>query len=59
MAHGGGGHAAELYPEDQILAIGAVLAIIGMYVAHYVPSLSMLIGGLLAAGACVAGANTV
>ncbi|EHP88085.1 tetrahydromethanopterin S-methyltransferase subunit MtrC [Methanotorris formicicus] len=58
MSHGGGGHAAELYPEDQILAVGAVLTIVGMYVAQYVPSLSMLIGGLLAVGACVAGANT-
>ncbi|WP_459201399.1 tetrahydromethanopterin S-methyltransferase subunit MtrC [Methanococcus sp. CF] len=58
MSHGGGGHAAELFPENQVLAIGAVLSLIGMYVAQFVPSLAMLIGGLLAAGACVAGANT-
>jgi len=63
MSHGGGGHAAELYPENQVIAIGAILAIIGMYIATYstqmgYPQLSMLIGGLLAAAATVAGANT-
>ncbi|ABR54780.1 Tetrahydromethanopterin S-methyltransferase [Methanococcus vannielii SB] len=58
MSHGGGGHAAELFPENQVLVIGAVLSLIGMYIAHFVPSLAMLLGGLLAAGACVAGANT-
>ena len=35
MSHGGGGHAAELYPENQILAIGVVLSIVGMYIAHF------------------------
>jgi len=58
MSHGGGGHAAELFPENQVLVIGAVLSLIGIYIAQFVPSLAMLIGGLLAAGACVAGANT-
>ncbi|ABO34331.1 tetrahydromethanopterin S-methyltransferase, subunit C [Methanococcus maripaludis C5] len=58
MSHGGGGHAAELFPEDQVLAFGAVLSLVGIYIAHFFPSLAMLLGGLLAAGACVAGANT-
>uniref|UniRef100_A9A999 Tetrahydromethanopterin S-methyltransferase subunit C n=1 Tax=Methanococcus maripaludis (strain C6 / ATCC BAA-1332) TaxID=444158 RepID=A9A999_METM6 len=58
MSHGGGGHAAELFPEDQVLALGAVLSIVGIYIAHYFPSVAMLIGGSFAVGACVAGANT-
>jgi tetrahydromethanopterin S-methyltransferase subunit C len=63
MSHGGGGHASELFPESQVLIIGAVLSIIGMYIAHFAsqfgyPQLSMLLGGLLAAAATVAGANT-
>ncbi|AIJ05896.1 tetrahydromethanopterin S-methyltransferase, subunit C [Methanocaldococcus bathoardescens] len=61
MAHGGGGHAAELYPESQIFAAGVVLSLIGIYAAHFLSDygLSMLIGGLLVSSACVAGANTV
>ena len=61
MSHGGGGHATEIYPEEQILAIGVGLSLIGCYLAHFLGAygLSMLLGGLLAAGACVAGANTV
>ncbi|WP_018153519.1 tetrahydromethanopterin S-methyltransferase subunit MtrC [Methanothermococcus thermolithotrophicus] len=58
MSHGGGGHAAELYPEEQVLAIGAIVSLVGIYIAHMVPQVAMLIGGLLAAAACVAGANT-
>ena len=63
MSHGGGGHAAELYPENQVLVIGAALSIVGMYIAHFAsqsgyPQISMLLGGLLAAAATVAGANT-
>jgi tetrahydromethanopterin S-methyltransferase subunit C len=58
MSHGGGGHAAELYPENQVLIFGAVLSIVGMYIAQFVPQLAMLVGGLLAAAATVAGANT-
>ncbi|AEH06923.1 tetrahydromethanopterin S-methyltransferase subunit MtrC [Methanothermococcus okinawensis] len=57
MSHGGGGHAAELYPENQVLIAGVVLSIIGMYISQYVPQISMLIGGLLAVAATVAGAN--
>ena len=60
MSHGGGGHAAEVYPENQVFAAGIVLSLIGIYAAHFLPdSLSMLIGGLLVSAACVAGANTV
>ena len=60
MAHGGGGHAAEVYPENQVFAIGVGLSLIGIYAAHFLPdSVSMLIGGLLVSAACVAGANTV
>ena len=61
MSHGGGGHAAELYPENQIFAAGIVLSLIGIYAAHFLSDfgLSMLIGGLLVSSACVAGANTV
>ncbi|ENN96457.1 tetrahydromethanopterin S-methyltransferase subunit C [Methanocaldococcus villosus KIN24-T80] len=61
MAHGGGGHAAELYPEEQIFGIGIALALIGCYLAHFLSGygLSMLIGGLLVSASCVAGANTV
>ena len=61
MSHGGGGHAAELYPENQIFAAGIVLSLIGIYAAHFLSDfgLSMLIGGLLVSAACVAGANTV
>ncbi|XRO76404.1 tetrahydromethanopterin S-methyltransferase subunit MtrC [Methanocaldococcus sp. 10A] len=61
MSHGGGGHAAELYPENQIFATGVVLSLIGIYAAHFLSDygLSMLIGGLLVSSACVAGANTV
>ncbi|ADG12948.1 tetrahydromethanopterin S-methyltransferase, subunit C [Methanocaldococcus infernus ME] len=61
MSHGGGGHAAELYPEEQIMAVGVGLSLIGSYLAHFLSpyGLSMLVGGLLAAAACVAGANTV
>ena len=60
MSHGGGGHAAEVYPENQVFAAGVALSLIGIYAAHFLPdSLSMLIGGLLVSAACVAGANTV
>ncbi|CAB3290183.1 Tetrahydromethanopterin S-methyltransferase subunit C [Methanocaldococcus lauensis] len=61
MSHGGGGHAAELYPENQIFAAGVVLSLIGIYAAHFLSGygLSMLIGGLLVSSACIAGANTV
>ncbi|HIP17407.1 MAG TPA: tetrahydromethanopterin S-methyltransferase subunit C [Methanothermococcus okinawensis] len=58
MSHGGGGHAAELYPENQVILFGAILAIVGMYISQFLPHVSMLIGGLLAVGATVAGANT-
>ena len=63
MSHGGGGHAAERYPEGQVLLAGSVLAIIGMYIAQFATQfgygqLSMLVGGLLAVAATVAGANT-
>ncbi|HIP15683.1 MAG TPA: tetrahydromethanopterin S-methyltransferase subunit C [Methanothermococcus okinawensis] len=58
MSHAGGGHAAELYPENQILAIGTILAIMGMYISQFFPQVSMLLGGLLASAAIVAGANT-
>ncbi|HIQ32639.1 MAG TPA: tetrahydromethanopterin S-methyltransferase subunit C [Methanothermococcus okinawensis] len=58
MSHGGGGHAAELYPENQIVAVGTLLAILGMYIAQFFPQVSMLLGGLLASAATVAGANT-
>jgi len=63
MSHGGGGHASELYPEDQVLVVGAILSIVGIYIAHFAsqggyPQISMLLGGLLAAAATVAGANT-
>jgi len=58
MSHGGGGHAAELYPENQIIAIGTILAIVGMYISQFFPQVSMLLGGLLASAAIVAGANT-
>jgi tetrahydromethanopterin S-methyltransferase subunit C len=60
MSHGGGGHAAEVYPENQVFAFGVVLSLVGIYAAHFLPdNLSMLIGGLLVSAACVAGANTV
>jgi tetrahydromethanopterin S-methyltransferase subunit C len=60
MSHGGGGHAAEVYPENQVFALGVVLSLAGIYAAHFLPdNLSMLIGGLLVSAACVAGANTV
>ena len=58
MSHGGGGHAAELYPENQIIALGTLLAILGMYISQFFPQVSMLLGGLLASAATVAGANT-
>lgn len=63
MSHGGGGHASELYPEDQVLVVGAILSIVGIYIAHFAsqagyPQISMLLGGFLAAAATVAGANT-
>ncbi|WP_292459599.1 tetrahydromethanopterin S-methyltransferase subunit MtrC [Methanothermococcus sp.] len=58
MSHGGGGHAAELYPENQILIVGVVLSIVGMYIAQFIPQLAMLVGGLLTVAATVAGANT-
>jgi tetrahydromethanopterin S-methyltransferase subunit C len=58
MSHGGGGHAAELFPETQVLGIGLVLALIGMYIANFLPEYAMLIGGALTVPACVAGANT-
>ncbi len=61
MSHGGGGHAAELFPEEQIFGVGIGLALIGCYLSHFLEpyGLSMLIGGLLVSAACVAGANTV
>ncbi|WP_456371643.1 tetrahydromethanopterin S-methyltransferase subunit MtrC [Methanocaldococcus sp.] len=60
MSHGGGGHATEIIPENQLFVIGVVLSIIGIYAASFLPGyLSMLIGGLLVSSACVAGANTV
>jgi len=61
MSHGGGGHATEIYPENQVFAVGVVLSLIGIYAAHFLSDygLSMLIGGLLVSSACVAGANTV
>ncbi|MEO2117367.1 MAG: tetrahydromethanopterin S-methyltransferase subunit C [Methanocaldococcus sp.] len=61
MSHGGGGHAVELYPEEQIFAAGIGLSLIGCYLAAILApyGLNMLIGGLLASAACVAGANTV
>jgi len=63
MSHGGGGHAAEKYPEMQLLAGATVLTIAGMYIAHFATQFgygqfSMLIGGLLTVTATVAGANT-
>jgi len=58
MSHGGGGHAAELYPENQIIVIGTVLAILGMYISQFFPQVSMILGGLLASAATVAGANS-
>ncbi|MCQ6254354.1 tetrahydromethanopterin S-methyltransferase subunit MtrC [Methanocaldococcus sp.] len=60
MSHGGGGHATEIIPENQLFVIGVVLSIVGIYAANFLPGyLSMLIGGLLVSSACVAGANTV
>ncbi|ACX72020.1 tetrahydromethanopterin S-methyltransferase, subunit C [Methanocaldococcus vulcanius M7] len=61
MSHGGGGHASELYPEEQIFAVGIALAFIGCYLANFLApyGLGMLLGGLFASAACVAGANTV
>lgn len=60
MSHGGGGHATEIIPENQLFVIGVVLSIVGIYAANFLPGyLSMLIGGLLVSSACVAGVNTV
>lgn len=35
MSHGGGGHAAELYPEEQIFAVGIALSLVGCYLANF------------------------
>jgi len=58
MSHAVEGHAAELYPENQIIAVGTILAIVGMYISQFFPQVSMILGGLLASAATVAGANT-
>ncbi|WP_423792837.1 tetrahydromethanopterin S-methyltransferase subunit MtrC [Methanocaldococcus indicus] len=61
MSHGGGGHAKDLYPEEQIFGVGILLSLIGCYLVHFLEpyGLGTLLGGLLVSAACVAGANTV
>jgi len=63
MSHGGGGHASDIFPENNVLIAGVVLSVVGMYIAQFAtqygyPQLSMLLGGFLAAAATIAGANT-